>query len=100
MQIFRTLTGIIDDYFDGYYSEEMIESQVYISALFFLLFGANQAFLLLFYIPCFLLYVGKGFWESGYFCIVTGENSQGTSLQVDQLALEELVRERFPKLGL
>lgn len=41
---FWTLTGIIDDYFDGYYSEEMIESQV------------------------------------------------------DQLALEELVRERFPKL--
>ena len=35
MQSFRTLTGIIDDYFDGYYSEEMIESQVYISALFF-----------------------------------------------------------------
>ena len=32
--------------------------------------------------------------------MVTGENSQGTSLQVDQLALEELVRERFPKLGL
>ncbi|KAK9158071.1 hypothetical protein Scep_004645 [Stephania cephalantha] len=25
---FWTLTGIIDDYFDGYYSEEMIESQV------------------------------------------------------------------------
>jgi len=31
--------------------------------------------------------------------MVTGENSYGTSLQVDQLALEELVRERFPKLG-
>ncbi|XP_010427242.1 PREDICTED: TBC1 domain family member 10B [Camelina sativa] len=41
---FWALTGIIDDYFDGYYSEEMIESQV------------------------------------------------------DQLVLEELVRERFPKL--
>ncbi|RWW75837.1 hypothetical protein BHE74_00016104, partial [Ensete ventricosum] len=26
--IIRTLMGIIDDYFDGYYSEEMIESQV------------------------------------------------------------------------
>ncbi|KAL0402403.1 UNVERIFIED_CONTAM: TBC1 domain family member 9B [Sesamum latifolium] len=25
---FRTLMGILDDYFDGYYSEEMIESQV------------------------------------------------------------------------
>lgn len=24
----RTLVGIIDDYFDGYYTEEMIESQV------------------------------------------------------------------------
>ncbi|KAL1213701.1 Rab GTPase-activating protein 22 [Cardamine amara subsp. amara] len=41
---FWALTGIIDDYFNGYYSEEMIESQV------------------------------------------------------DQLVLEELVRERFPKL--
>ncbi|XP_020591443.1 rab GTPase-activating protein 1 isoform X2 [Phalaenopsis equestris] len=41
---FWTLTAIIDDYFDGYYSEEMIEAQV------------------------------------------------------DQLVLEELVRERFPKL--
>ncbi|PKA48516.1 hypothetical protein AXF42_Ash017415 [Apostasia shenzhenica] len=41
---FWTLMGLIDDYFDGYYSEEMIESQV------------------------------------------------------DQLVLEELVRERFPKL--
>ena len=26
--ICRTLTGVIDDYFDGYFSEEMIESQV------------------------------------------------------------------------
>ncbi|KAK6144876.1 hypothetical protein DH2020_021696 [Rehmannia glutinosa] len=42
---FWTLMGILDDYFDGYYSEEMIESQV------------------------------------------------------DQLVLEELVREKFPKLG-
>ncbi|KAF9676749.1 hypothetical protein SADUNF_Sadunf08G0035300 [Salix dunnii] len=43
---FWALMGIIDDYFDGYYSEEMIESQV------------------------------------------------------DQLVFEDLVRERFPKLGL
>ncbi|XP_016729755.1 ecotropic viral integration site 5 protein homolog isoform X3 [Gossypium hirsutum] len=43
---FWTLKGIIDEYFDGYFSEEMIESQV------------------------------------------------------DQLVFEELVRERFPKLGL
>ncbi|KAL3649767.1 hypothetical protein CASFOL_006170 [Castilleja foliolosa] len=42
---FWALLGILDDYFDGYYSEEMIESQV------------------------------------------------------DQLVLEELVREKFPKLG-
>ncbi|RDX76752.1 TBC1 domain family member 8B [Mucuna pruriens] len=42
---FWTLMGILDDYFDGYYSEEMIESQV------------------------------------------------------DQFVFEELVRERFPKLG-
>jgi hypothetical protein len=26
----RTLMGILDDYFDGYYSEDMIESQVFI----------------------------------------------------------------------
>ena len=25
---YRTLMGIMDDYFDGYYSEEMIECQV------------------------------------------------------------------------
>jgi hypothetical protein len=43
---FWALTGIMDDYFDGYFSEEMIECQV------------------------------------------------------DQLVLEELVREKFPKLGL
>lgn len=24
----RTLVGLIDDYFDGYFTEEMIESQV------------------------------------------------------------------------
>ncbi|KAH6801666.1 Ypt/Rab-GAP domain of gyp1p superfamily protein [Perilla frutescens var. frutescens] len=42
---FWALVGILDDYFDGYYSEEMVESQV------------------------------------------------------DQLVLEELVREKFPKLG-
>ncbi|KZV37367.1 ecotropic viral integration site 5 protein [Dorcoceras hygrometricum] len=42
---FWTLVGILDDYFDGYYSEEMIEAQV------------------------------------------------------DQLVLEELIREKFPKLG-
>ncbi|AQL07529.1 Ypt/Rab-GAP domain of gyp1p superfamily protein [Zea mays] len=42
---FWALVGVIDDYFDGYYTEEMIESQV------------------------------------------------------DQLVLEEVVRERFPKLG-
>lgn len=28
MEYLRTLVGIIDDYFDGYYTEEMIESQV------------------------------------------------------------------------
>ncbi|XVE76266.1 hypothetical protein DITRI_Ditri12bG0158200 [Diplodiscus trichospermus] len=26
---FRSLVGIIDDYFDGYYTEEMIESQFF-----------------------------------------------------------------------
>ena len=31
MEPFRTLVGIIDDYFGGYYTEEMIESQVKIS---------------------------------------------------------------------
>lgn len=28
VEFLRTLVGIIDDYFDGYYTEEMIESQV------------------------------------------------------------------------
>ena len=27
-KFYRTLVGIIDDYFEGYYTEEMIESQV------------------------------------------------------------------------
>jgi hypothetical protein len=34
VNIFRTLMGIIDDYFDGYYSEEMIESQVFYTFFF------------------------------------------------------------------
>ena len=29
----RTLVGVLDDYFDGYYSEEMLESQVLLLAL-------------------------------------------------------------------
>jgi len=32
--IFRALIGLIDDYFNGYYSEEMIESQVIILVAF------------------------------------------------------------------
>jgi hypothetical protein len=28
VELLRTLVGILDDYFDGYYTEEMIESQV------------------------------------------------------------------------
>ena len=42
--ILRTLVGIIDDYFDGCYTEEMIESQVF-NFVTFLFFDA---------IPCFL----------------------------------------------
>lgn len=30
LQIFRALVGIIDDYFEGYFSQEMTESQVII----------------------------------------------------------------------
>ena len=30
---FRALVGVIDDYFDGYYTEEMIESQVRLNSL-------------------------------------------------------------------
>lgn len=30
VEFLRTLVGIIDDYFDGYYTEEMIESQVWV----------------------------------------------------------------------
>lgn len=34
---FRTLVGLIDDYFEDYFSQEMIESQVSISILHFML---------------------------------------------------------------
>lgn len=37
--ISRTLVGIIDDYFDGYYSEEMIESQVIVPISFLCIFS-------------------------------------------------------------
>jgi len=30
---FWALVGVIDDYFDGYYTEEMIESQVRLNSL-------------------------------------------------------------------
>lgn len=30
--IFRALVGVIDEYFDGYYTEEMIESQVLLNS--------------------------------------------------------------------
>ncbi|PKU76519.1 hypothetical protein MA16_Dca001123 [Dendrobium catenatum] len=60
---FWTLMAIIDDYFDGYYSEEMIESQCRDLA------DTVRNFLKI------------------------------NSFQVDQLLLEELVRDRFPKLS-
>ena len=54
MQIFRTLTGIIDDYFDGYYSEEMIESQVTFLLCFFVVWSklsiSSSVFYCLFFV--------------------------------------------------
>jgi hypothetical protein len=34
LSVRRALTGIMDDYFDGYFSEEMIECQVFLSIIF------------------------------------------------------------------
>lgn len=39
VKFLKTLLGIIDDYFDGYYSEEMIESQVSFVLTLFSSFG-------------------------------------------------------------
>lgn len=61
----------MDDYFDGCFSQEMIESQV---CLPYLLFLTVQFSLLTLVIS--------------------------SIIQVDQLVFEELMRERFPKLGL
>lgn len=81
--------GIIDDYFDGYYSEEMIESQVMVPIL---LLPKISCFLYV----CFLLQqdILKKY---KYWWVLDG---LVLCLQVDQLVFEELVRERFPKLGL
>lgn len=58
---------------------------------------------------CFLVWNKKSFTFQVLYCLSLLEwlwrfliviaNCFGTSMQVDQLALEELVRERFPKLG-
>lgn len=69
--------GIIDDYFEGYFSQEMIESQV--CTQFVLIFV--YVYKLLSYM-CYLL--------SLYYVPIC---------QVDQLVFEELMREKFPKLG-
>ncbi|MBA0677424.1 hypothetical protein Goari_018834 [Gossypium aridum] len=73
---FWTLVGIIDDYFDGYYTEEMIESQV----LNFVAFSYD--------IPCSLSNSPVSYKFNVYLHADT----------VDQLVFEELMRERFPKL--
>lgn len=76
---FRTLMGILDDYFDGYYSEEMIESQV-------IVFPSSWFCILSCTIDCIEMGINYKYLSVDY--------------QVDQLVLEELVREKFPKLGL
>lgn len=72
--------GLLDDYFDGYYSEEMVESQVILSLTLKLLHKLRIFPLITWHKMIRVL-------VSAYF------------LQVDQLVLEELVREKFPKLG-
>jgi hypothetical protein len=65
--------GVIDEYFEGYYTEEMIESQVWI---------------------CFDDYIIPVLYACEHL------DNIALHLQVDQLVLEEVVRERFPKLGM
>ncbi|KAJ6844374.1 TBC1 domain family member 8B-like isoform X1 [Iris pallida] len=87
---FWTLVGIMDDYFDGYYSEEMIESQVCFSLHSFvilLFLGRNFSFLSVLTIR-----------EYPILLHISTLNSPEVLFQVDQLVLEELVRERLPKL--
>lgn len=75
LKYLRTLVGVIDDYFDGYYTEEMIESQVpkFMESdfVYFLLNNLSWK-----------MYINHHFF-----------------FKVDQLVFEELMRERFPKLG-
>ncbi|GJM88824.1 hypothetical protein PR202_ga05392 [Eleusine coracana subsp. coracana] len=84
---FWTLVGIIDDYFDGYFSEEMIESQAmnFFAGLLLLLMPEENAFWT-------LVGIIDDYFD-GYF------SEEMIESQVDQLVLEELVREKFPKLA-
>ena len=86
--------GIIDDYFDGYYSEEMIESQVFLHSC---LSGLSISTLLK---GSMVMKLRKNYdccrWVEGGTFLLIG----CFVFQVDQLVFEELVRERFPKLGL
>uniref|UniRef100_A0A7N0VE66 Rab-GAP TBC domain-containing protein n=2 Tax=Kalanchoe fedtschenkoi TaxID=63787 RepID=A0A7N0VE66_KALFE len=110
---FWSLVGIIDDYFDGYFSEDMIESQVdqlvfedlmrerfpkLVNHLDYLGVQAMNFFagLLLLMMP-----EENAFWSlvgiiddyfDGYF------SEDMIESQVDQLVFEDLMRERFPKL--
>lgn len=48
VELLRTLVGILDDYFDGYYTEEMIESQVIFIKIFLVTVVFSLAYILMF----------------------------------------------------
>lgn len=50
--------GILDDYFDGYYSEEMIESQVFFFRFRSHLFYLAEVFINSFFIMPFISWIG------------------------------------------
>ena len=60
--ILRTLVGIIDDYFDGCYTEEMIESQVFnvVTFIFLMIFHiSKQISLVAFKFSVYLMFINK-----------------------------------------
>ena len=50
VDLLRTLVGILDDYFDGYYTEEMIESQVVFIMIFLVTITCGFCLSLYFYV--------------------------------------------------
>lgn len=93
--------GILDDYFDGYYSEEMIECQVTNKFCFYLLqFTISSAYN---YSPTLPPPPPPPSFVGHINCIVRNIKTilfAILSHQVDQLVLDVLVREKFPKLGM